>query len=115
MVDKRNAPQAGSRYMLTGLWGGIAIGRVALAFLAKRLGERTFSISMLVAASVFLGVVWAVRNVTVDALSLVLVGFFIGLVFVLNFLNVSFLSALEFRLIFDLIFLLSSRSIKLNL
>lgn len=97
MVDKRQAPQAGSRYMLTGLWGGIAIGRVALTFLAKKLGERTFSILMLVAASVFLSVVWGVSNVTVDALSLVMVGFFIGLV--------SFCSFSSHRLDF---FLLSS-------
>ncbi|GAA5895004.1 hypothetical protein JCM5296_000935 [Sporobolomyces johnsonii] len=79
MVTKRNSPEAASRYQLAGLWGGIAFGRVVLAFLlGNRLGERSFSILMLAAASAFLGVIWAVKNFVVDAVAMVLVGFFFG-------------------------------------
>ncbi|GAA5960836.1 hypothetical protein JCM21900_002299 [Sporobolomyces salmonicolor] len=79
MVTKRNSPEAASRYQLAGLWGGIAFGRVVLAFvLGNRLGERSFSIIMLAAASAFLGVIWAVKNFVVDAVAMVLVGFFFG-------------------------------------
>ncbi|GAA5932359.1 hypothetical protein JCM1841_000858 [Sporobolomyces salmonicolor] len=79
MVTKRNSPEAASRYQLAGLWGGIAFGRVVLAFvLGNRLGERSFSIIMLAAASAFLGVIWAVQNFVVDAVAMVLVGFFFG-------------------------------------
>ena len=42
------------------------------------MGEKTFSVLLLVAASACLATVWGVKNVAVDALALVLVGFFIG-------------------------------------
>lgn len=77
-VEERNFPPAASRYELSAVWAGISLGRVALAFLGRKLGEKTFSILLLVAASCCLGIVQGVRNVTVDALSMVLVGFFIG-------------------------------------
>ncbi|KAI5477518.1 hypothetical protein MNV49_006305 [Pseudohyphozyma bogoriensis] len=79
MVEEKNSPEAVSRYQLSGLWGGIALGRVILALLlGKRLGEKSFSILMLALASACLGAMWAVRNVAIDAVALVLVGFFIG-------------------------------------
>ncbi|GAA6008799.1 hypothetical protein JCM10207_001728 [Rhodosporidiobolus poonsookiae] len=78
LVQKRNSPAAASRYMLSGVWGGIAVGRVLLAFLLdKRLGERTFAITMLVAASGMLAILY-VKNYVVDAVAMVLVGVFMG-------------------------------------
>ncbi|ORY73649.1 major facilitator superfamily domain-containing protein, partial [Leucosporidium creatinivorum] len=77
--EKRGMPDAAARYNLSGLWAGIALGRVILAyFLDDRLGEKTFSVVMLTCAAGFLGIVWAVRNYIVDAVALVLVGFFLG-------------------------------------
>jgi fucose permease len=78
MVEKRGAPSAASRYQLSGLWGGIALGRVVLAYVGRRMGERTFALMLLSSAIGFLGVVWGVQNSTVDACAIVLVGFFIG-------------------------------------
>ncbi|GAA6006814.1 hypothetical protein JCM11491_003191 [Sporobolomyces phaffii] len=79
MVKKRGSPEAASRYQLAGLWGGIALGRVVLAFaLGSRLGERSFSVVMLGAACVFLGIIWAVHQYIVNAVAMVLVGFFFG-------------------------------------
>lgn len=62
-----------------GLWGGIALGRVVLAFvLGSRLGERSFAITMLASACVFLSVIWAVKSYIANAIAVVLVGFFFG-------------------------------------
>lgn len=57
---------------------GIASGRVVLAWLlANRVGEKTFAIGLLVAASGMLGVMY-VRSFVVDAVALAMVGFFFG-------------------------------------
>ncbi|KWU41146.1 MFS general substrate transporter, partial [Rhodotorula sp. JG-1b] len=78
LLSKRNAPAASSRYVLSGLWGGIATGRVVLAWaLANRLGEKTFAVVMLAATSAILAVLY-VRSFIVDAVALALVGFFLG-------------------------------------
>ncbi|KAG0654602.1 hypothetical protein C6P46_001577 [Rhodotorula mucilaginosa] len=78
LLSKRNAPAASSRYVLSGLWGGIATGRVVLAWaLANRLGEKTFAVLMLAATSAILAVLY-VRSFIVDAVALALVGFFLG-------------------------------------
>ncbi|GAA5869215.1 hypothetical protein JCM3774_003982 [Rhodotorula dairenensis] len=78
LLSKRSAPAASSRYVLSGLWGGIATGRVVLAWaLANRLGEKTFAVVMLAATSAILAVLY-VRNFVVDAVALALVGFFLG-------------------------------------
>ncbi|GAA5893322.1 hypothetical protein JCM6882_008004 [Rhodosporidiobolus microsporus] len=78
MVQKRSSPAAASRYMLSGVWGGIATGRIVLAYLlGKRMGEKSFAILMLFAASGMLAVLY-VRNFVVDAVAMVLVGFFFG-------------------------------------
>ncbi|BGP27852.1 MFS efflux transporter [Rhodotorula toruloides] len=78
LISTRNAPPASSRFVLSGLWMGIASGRVVLAWLlANRVGEKTFAIVMLVLASGMLGVMY-VRSFVVDAVALALVGFFFG-------------------------------------
>lgn len=67
LLAKRSAPAASSRYVLAGLWGGIAVGRVVLAWaLANRLGEKTFAILMLALTSACVGVMY-VRSFVVDA------------------------------------------------
>lgn len=79
MIQERGSPEAASRYQLAGLWGGIALGRIVLAFaLGSRLGERSFAIVMLGSACVFLSIIWAVKNYIVNALAMCLVGFFFG-------------------------------------
>ncbi|SGY35938.1 BQ5605_C002g01819 [Microbotryum silenes-dioicae] len=75
----RAAPEAASRYMLSGLWGGIAIGRVVVPLiLSKRLGERTFAIVLLMLAMSMLAIAWGVRNYKIDAVALAFVGVTIG-------------------------------------
>ncbi|GAA5902344.1 uncharacterized protein JCM6883_001375 [Sporobolomyces salmoneus] len=79
LVQKRSFPEAASRYQLAGLWGGIALGRIVLAFaLGSRLGERSFAVVMLACACVFLSIIWAVKSIAVNAVAIVLVGFFFG-------------------------------------
>ncbi|GAA6008771.1 hypothetical protein JCM10207_001718 [Rhodosporidiobolus poonsookiae] len=78
LIQERSSPTAPSRYVLSGLWAGIAIGRVFLSFLLdKRLGVRTFAITMLVATSGTLAILY-VNNYIVDAVTMVLVGVFMG-------------------------------------
>ncbi|GAA5851769.1 hypothetical protein JCM8547_001203 [Rhodosporidiobolus lusitaniae] len=78
MVQKRSFAAGASRYVLSGTWAGIGLGRIALApLLSKRLGEKTFAVVMLAAASGMLAVMY-VRNFVVDAVAVVLVGFFFG-------------------------------------
>ncbi|BGP35596.1 hypothetical protein JCM10296v2_007437 [Rhodotorula toruloides] len=78
LITTRSAPPASSRFVLSGLWMGIASGRVVLAWLlANRVGEKTFAIGLLVAASGMLGVLY-VRSFVVDAVALAMVGFFFG-------------------------------------
>lgn len=56
-----------TRYILSGLWAGIAVGRIALtAVFDKRLGERTFTILTLACASAALAILY-VRSWAVDA------------------------------------------------
>ncbi|GAA6062525.1 hypothetical protein JCM10212_001575 [Sporobolomyces blumeae] len=79
MVAKRDSPEAASRYMLSGLWGGIAAGRIVLAIvLGNRLGERSFAVVLLGVACVFLAIIWAVHQYIVNAIAMVLVGFCLG-------------------------------------
>lgn len=67
MVSKRSSPAAATRYVLAGIWAGIALGRVFLAWLLnKRLGEKAYSIILLVFACAFLGVLY-VRDFIIDA------------------------------------------------
>ncbi|GAA5824229.1 hypothetical protein JCM3770_004339 [Rhodotorula araucariae] len=78
MVSKRSSPAAATRFVLAGVWAGIAAGRVVLSWLLnKRLGEKAFSIILLVLACAFLAVLY-VRHFVVDAVAVVLVGFFMG-------------------------------------
>ncbi|SGY59944.1 BQ5605_C007g04364 [Microbotryum silenes-dioicae] len=71
----RAAPEAASRYMLS----GIAIGRVVVPLiLSKRLGERTFAIVLLMLAMSMLAIAWGVRNYKIDAVALAFVGVTIG-------------------------------------
>ncbi|SCV71363.1 BQ2448_2951 [Microbotryum intermedium] len=75
----KGAPEAASRYMLSGLWGGIAIGRVIVPLiLSKRLGERTFAIVLLGLAMSMFAIAWGVRNYKIDAVALAFVGVTIG-------------------------------------
>lgn len=79
LIRERHAAEASSRYMLSGLWAGIAAGRVVLAWLLdSRLGEKTFAIVMLGMASVCAAVIWSVKNANVSAVAVAGVGFFIG-------------------------------------
>ncbi|GAA6003239.1 MFS transporter [Rhodotorula paludigena] len=78
MIQKRSSPAAATRFVLAGVWAGIALGRVVLAWLlTKRLGERAFSIVLLVAACAMFAVLY-VHNFAVNAVVTVLAGFFIG-------------------------------------
>ncbi|GAA5936081.1 hypothetical protein JCM10213_002197 [Rhodosporidiobolus nylandii] len=78
MVQKRHSPAAASRYMLSGVWAGIAVGRIVLAaLLSKRLGEKTFAVVLLSGASGMLAILY-VKNYIVDAVAMVLVGALLG-------------------------------------
>ncbi|KAK4053988.1 hypothetical protein OIO90_003633 [Microbotryomycetes sp. JL221] len=75
----RDSPQAASRYQLAGLWAGIAIGRVVLAWsLSHRLGERTFAIVLLLVAAICLGLCYAIKQYIANAVLLVIAGMWLG-------------------------------------
>ncbi|KAK4048635.1 Membrane protein tms1 [Microbotryomycetes sp. JL201] len=75
----RGSPAAASRYQLSGLWAGIAIGRALLAYaLGGRLGERSFAIVLLTVAALALGLCYAVKQFIATAVLFVIAGMFMG-------------------------------------
>ncbi|KAM0787314.1 hypothetical protein ACM66B_007088 [Microbotryomycetes sp. NB124-2] len=75
----RGSPAAASRYQLSGLWAGIAVGRVLLAWaLGNKLGERSFAIVLLAVASTALGACYVVKQYIGTAVLFVVAGMFMG-------------------------------------
>lgn len=79
LVEERGAAEGSSRFVLTGLWGGIALGRMTIPYvLERRLSERKFVLLVLVLTSACAALIWGIHNVPVDAVAMVLVGFCLG-------------------------------------
>ncbi|GAA6044287.1 hypothetical protein JCM8097_008677 [Rhodosporidiobolus ruineniae] len=79
MTRNRHADEAASRFMLAGLWAGIALGRITLAyFLGRRMRDRHFAQLVLAFVCGCLSNIWAVSNVPTDAVFMAFCGFFLG-------------------------------------
>ena len=65
-------------YVASGFWGGLTAGRVLLADITFRLGERRMIFLYLFAAFAAQLVFWFVPNIVANAVMISLLGFFIG-------------------------------------
>lgn len=65
----------------TGFWAGLTIGRVTLAFLTPRIGERRGVFAYLLLAIAFQLIFWLVPNFDASAVAVALLGYFIGPLF----------------------------------
>ncbi|KDE02675.1 hypothetical protein MVLG_06792 [Microbotryum lychnidis-dioicae p1A1 Lamole] len=78
-LDVKHAPKSASKYLMSGLWGGMAVGRLTLPWLFRgRVGERTAAIGTLTVAIVMLTVIWLVESFKVAAVALAFAGFSAG-------------------------------------
>ncbi|RPD61364.1 MFS general substrate transporter [Lentinus tigrinus ALCF2SS1-6] len=69
---------ANSGYISSGFWGGLTLGRVALLWLNKKVGERRVVFIYILAVVGLELVVWLVPNLYAGAVSVCFVGFFLG-------------------------------------
>ena len=71
-------PLAKFSYVSTGLWGGVAFGRILLAEPTHRFGEKKMLLLYSLAALVLQVIFWQVRNAIVDSVMSTMMGFLLG-------------------------------------
>lgn len=74
----RNGTPSKVGYVASGFWGGLALGRAALADITNKLGERRMVFIYIVAALVMQLMFWFVPNIIADAVVVSFLGFFIA-------------------------------------
>ncbi|SCV71362.1 BQ2448_2950 [Microbotryum intermedium] len=78
-LDVKQTPKSASKYLMSGLWGGMAVGRLVLPWLFRgRVGERTAAIFTLAFAILMLTVMWFVESFKIAAVALAFAGFCAG-------------------------------------
>jgi fucose permease len=65
-------------YVASGFWGGLTLGRILLADITFRLGERRMIFVYLLIALAVQLVFWFVPSIIANAVMISLLGFFIG-------------------------------------
>jgi hypothetical protein len=74
----QSASPTSARYSLAALWGGIALGRVVLAYPSSRFGEKPVSMTSLVLFMVALAILWKVKDVQAEQGIVFASGFCLG-------------------------------------
>ncbi|PWZ03438.1 MFS general substrate transporter [Testicularia cyperi] len=80
LIEVRNE-QSNANYLISGFWGGIALGRILLIPVTSMLGDELACFVYLVAAVGLQVLVWLVPNVIANAVALALLGLFLGPIF----------------------------------
>jgi fucose permease len=65
-------------YVASGFWGGLTLGRILLADITFRLGERRMIFLYILLALIVQFIFWFVPNIIANAVMISLLGFFIG-------------------------------------
>jgi hypothetical protein len=78
LVTVRHAQLAQYSYVSTGLFGGVALGRILLVEPTHRYGERNMLLLYSMVALVLQIIFWQVRIAVVDAVMVTLMGFVLG-------------------------------------
>ncbi|KAL2831804.1 major facilitator superfamily domain-containing protein [Aspergillus cavernicola] len=77
-VAVRNGDPEKVGYIASVFWSGFTLGRIALADVTHRFGERRMVFVYTALALVFQLMFWLIPNITANAISVCLLGFFIG-------------------------------------
>ncbi|PWY71064.1 MFS general substrate transporter [Aspergillus sclerotioniger CBS 115572] len=78
LVSVRNGDPKKVGYIASGFWTGFTLGRVALADITHRLGERRMVFVYTTLALAMQLLFWLIPNITVNAVTVCFLGFFIG-------------------------------------
>ncbi|KAI9027497.1 major facilitator superfamily domain-containing protein [Phycomyces nitens] len=81
LTEGRHGDKEMMGHVTAGYWGGLAIGRLVLGYLAGRLGEKRTITALTVTGGVVLIIFGLVESVVVDSIALVAIGFLIGPMF----------------------------------
>ncbi|RPB05944.1 MFS general substrate transporter [Choiromyces venosus 120613-1] len=65
-------------YVVSGFWAGITVGRLVLSHLCTRIGERLSVFTLTAGSIIFQVLIWAIPNITSNAVSASLVGLLLG-------------------------------------
>lgn len=68
-------------YVASGFWGGLTLGRIFLADITHRLGERRMVMLYVLLSLVVQLIFWFVPNIITNAVMISLLGFFLGPLF----------------------------------
>ncbi|PYI18833.1 MFS general substrate transporter [Aspergillus violaceofuscus CBS 115571] len=78
LVSVRHGDPEKVGYIASAFWGGFTVGRVALADITHKFGERRMVFAYMTLAIALQLVFWLVPSITVNAITVCLLGFFIG-------------------------------------
>lgn len=81
LINYRNGDPAHVGYVSSGFWAGITVGRFALSYPARRLGEK-FAVYMLVAGAILFQIMcWLIPNIIGEAVTVAIIGLLLGPVY----------------------------------
>ena len=78
LVDVRGGYAGNVGYVATGFWAGLTLGRVVLADVVNKIGERRAVFGLITCALVMQILFWFVPNIIADAVLISFLGFFIA-------------------------------------
>lgn len=78
LIRVRGGQASQVTYVASGFWGGLTLGRVLLADVTFRLGERRMIFCYVALALAVQFIFWFVPNIIANAVTISLLGFFIG-------------------------------------
>ncbi|KAG0127442.1 major facilitator superfamily domain-containing protein [Tuber indicum] len=78
LIRARNGKPSKVGYVASGFWGGLTLGRIVLADITHRLGERRMVFVYIILALIAQLIFWFVPNIIANACMISLLGFFIG-------------------------------------
>ncbi|PWW72023.1 MFS general substrate transporter [Tuber magnatum] len=78
LIRVRNGEPSRVGYVASGFWAGLTLGRLVLADITHRLGERRMVFVYIILALIAQLIFWFVPNIIANAVTISLLGFFIG-------------------------------------
>ncbi|KAL8833187.1 MAG: hypothetical protein Q9170_004444 [Blastenia crenularia] len=81
LIAYRHGDPSRVGYVTAGFWGGVTAGRFALTYPAKKIGEKTAVVGLVVGAILFQLLVWLIPNVIGESVAVAIVGLLLGPVY----------------------------------